>query len=131
MSNATPNVDDIARTLRLFVPNGDIGEIRVIGCGAPFGTYFPHDDIDDAAKFAATYSTTAKGTYVVMNRIDPALGTRPKLIDSNVLTKDADIIRRRHLLIDFDPSSPERGANDSATDAEKEAARLRMEECYE
>ena len=131
MSHTEANVGEIGRTLRLFIAPGDVGEIRVIGGTAPFGIFFPHDDIDKAAKLAASYSVTAKGVYVVLNRIDPALSTRPKLIDATVLTKDADIIRRHWLLIDFDPSSPERGANDSATDQEKEAARLRMEECFE
>ncbi len=124
----TTDHHEIARTLRLFVAPGDIGEMRVIGRGAPFGIYFKHDDIEAASQLAATYSLTAKGTYLVMNSIDSALGTRPRLIDTNTLTKDADIIRRNWLLMDFDPSSSGRGANDSATDAEKETARLRMEE---
>ena len=42
-------------------------------------------------------------------------------------TKDSDIVHRDWLLIDFDPHSPERGAEDSTTDEEKEVARLRME----
>ena len=130
MSDTTPNIAEIARTLRLFVAPDDVGEIRVIGRGAPFGVYFRRDQIDEAANLAAGF-TGAKGIYIVMNRLDPPMGTRPKLIDTNTLTKDADIIRRNWLLIDFDPSSPERGANDSATDIEKEAARLRMEECFE
>ena len=124
-------VCEIAKTLKLFVAAGDIGEIRVIGSGTPFGIYFRYEDIDQAAAQAANYSTTAKGVYLVMNRIDPALSDRPQLVEAHKLTTDADITRRLRLLIDFDPSSPERGANDSATDAEKEAARLKMEEVYE
>ena len=129
-NNHDPSIPEIARTLRLFVAPGDVGEIRVIGRGAPFGIYFDDDQIDEAANLAVGI-TGARGVYLVMNRLDSALGTRPKLTDSNVLTKDADIVRRCWLLIDFDPSSPERGANESATDAEKEAARERMEVCYE
>ncbi len=126
-------VSEIAKTLKLFVSAGDTGEVRVIGTAgcAPFGFYFGHDQIDQAADLAAEYSTTAKGVYVVMNRIDPALADRPQLVKTSTLTKDADIVRRTNLLIDFDPSSPDRGADDSSTDAEKEAARQRMEECYE
>lgn len=126
-------VSEIAKALPLFVAAGDTGEVRVIGTAgcAPFGFYFGHDQIDQAADLAAEYSTTAKGVYVVMNRIDPALADRPQLVKTSTLTKDADIVRRTNLLIDFDPSSPDRGADDSSTDAEKEAARQRMEECYE
>lgn len=126
-------VAENSATLRLFVAAGDIGEIRVIGTagGAPFGVYFSHEDIDQAAALAATYSTTSKGSYLVMNTIDSALCDRPQLVKTYKLTTDADITRRHWLLIDLDPSSPERGANDSATDAEKEAARKRMEEVFE
>ncbi len=133
LSDYTPQVTEITATLSLFVGHGDIGEIRVIGTdgGAPFGFYFTHEQIERAASQAAAYSVTAKGVYLVLNQIDDDLKARPKLIDANTLTKDADIVRRTNLLIDFDPSSPERGADDSATDAEKEAARQRMEECYE
>ena len=66
-----------------------------------------------------------------MNRIAPALSERPQLVKTYTLTSDEDITRRHHLLIDFDPNSPERGPNDSATDAEKESARLKMEAVYE
>jgi|GEM_PF-1700363 len=133
MTATSANTVEIARTLRLFVAPGDIGEVRVIGTegGAPFGFYFRHEDINQAAKQAATYSTTAKGCYLVMNRIGDELKSRPQLIDTKTLTKDADIVRRNWLLIDFDPTSPERAADDSATDAEKELARVRMEECQD
>ena len=124
-------VNEIAATLPHFVPAGYFGEIRVIGSGAPFGFYFGHDCIPQAAALAAEYSRTAKGVYFVMNRIAPALSERPQLVKTFTLTTDADIVRRIMLLIDFDPSSPERGTNDSATDAEKEAARLKMEEVFE
>lgn len=131
ITQAPVQVREIAKTLRLFVQPGDIGEIRVIGPGAAFGIYFTHEDIDQAAAQALDYSTTAKGVYLVMNRIAPALSDRPPLVKSQQLTKDADISRRVFLLIDFDPTSPKRGADDSSTDAEKEAARLKMEEVFE
>ena len=128
VTDTTPQVSEIAATLRLFVAAGDVGEIRVIGSGAPFGIFFSLDQIDKAATLAANYSKTAKGVYLVMNRLAPALASRPRLIKNTSLTKDADIARRQRVLIDFDPSSPDRGPNDSATDDEKEAARERMVE---
>ena len=129
--STTPDLNEITKALRQFVAIGDIGEIRVLGSGAPFGFYFSHDSIDKAAALAATYSKSARGIYIVMNRIGPALSDRPQLVKTYTLTTDEDITRRTELLLDFDPSSPERGADDSATDAEKEAARLKMEEVFE
>lgn len=36
-------VSEIAKTLKLFVAASDIGEIRVIGSGTPFGIFFRHE----------------------------------------------------------------------------------------
>ena len=126
------DVAEMAASLRLFVAPGGIGEVRVIGSGkSQFGFFFRHDEIDTAALHAATYNKKAKGVYVVMNRISTELADRPRLCKQFKLTTDENIAHRRNLMIDFDPSSAERGANDSATDAEKEAARKRMEEVFE
>lgn len=131
ITDTDAQVSEIATTLRLFVAPRGTGEIRVIGCGAPFGIFFRHDEIPKAAALAAKYSQTAKGCYLVMNPIAPALAERPQLVKTFTLTTDADIVHRNMLLIDFDPSSAERGSNDSATDAEKETARERMDEVFE
>ena len=128
------NVPEIARTMRLFVPPGQLGEVRIIPTsGGTSGFYFRFDQIEQAAQLAATFDRTAKGLYLVMNEIDPAtLGERKCLsIQSRDLTKDIDITRRRWVLIDFDPASPDRGANDSSTDDEKSSAMDVRETVYE
>ena len=117
------NAPEIARTMRLFVAPGQLGEVRIIQrTGGTLGFFFAFDQIDIAAKQAANFDTAkAKGLYLVMNEIDPAtLNGRGCLsIQKGDLTKDIDIRCRRWVLIDFDPASPDRGADDSATDAEK------------
>ena len=47
----------------IFVQTGDVGEIRVIGCGAPFGFFFRHDEIDQAAslEFFITWARQTLG----------------------------------------------------------------------
>ena len=119
--HATPtaDIDQIARTLRLFVPPRQIGEIRVIGHGT-YGYYFDHEEIHQAAEIAARESRTAKAVYVVMNRLAESLRDRARLARTTDLTKNTDIDRRTWLLIDFDPV---RAVEASSTDDEKEAAR--------
>ena len=128
------NVPEIARTMRLFVGPGQLGEVRIIPTsGGTSGFYFRFDQIEQAAQLAATFDPTAKGVYIVMNEIDPGtLNGRDCLsIQFSGLTKDIDIRCRRWVLIDFDPASPDRGANDSSTDDEKSAAMEVRETVYE
>ena len=129
------NAPEIARTMRLFVAPGKLGEVRIIRrTGGTMGFFFAFDQINIAATQAANFDTAkAKGLYLVMNEIDPATlnGRECLSIQNTDLTKDIDISRRRWVLIDFDPSSSDRGANDSATDAEKAAAMELREVVYE
>ena len=126
---------EIVRTLELFVEPDGVGELRAIGCGdrkRPVSIYFAGDELEEIALQAAEISATAKGVYVVMNRLPRELLERSPRINirrqnAREATKDADIVRRRWLLIDCDPHSPARGSDDSATDAEKHAAQARME----
>jgi len=116
------DIPEIERTLRLFVTPGNIGEVRVIPTtGSPCGFFFRHDQAYAAAELATTFDKTAKGVYVVMNDIDPAkfIDREMLTIQYSDLTKDSDIIRRRWILIDFDPK---RSSNVSSTDSEKTAA---------
>src|SRR5712691_8601836 len=133
-SNGRIDVNEIAATLRLFVPPGEIGEIRAFKDRIPKGGfYFDHTEIEQAAALAVKMNKTA-GVFLILNRIkpdDPDLNQRPRLRIIFELTKDENIVRRLWLLIDFDPTSPERGAEDSSTDAEKEVARQRMNDCYD
>lgn len=133
----TPPADvaEIARTLRLFGGPGQLGEVRIIPpdkSQSPRGFFFWHEEIDQAARLAAKHDPKSKGIYVVMNEIDPAiLDGRKTLEILHSLTKDADITKRQFILIDFDPTSPDRGADDSSTDEEKTAAIELREVVYE
>lgn len=116
---------EFARTMKLFVGPGQFGEVRVIQkSGGTSGFFFRFDEIDAAAELAATFDSSAKGIYIVMNEINSATldGRDTLTILFGGLTKDAHITRRRWILIDFDPASPERGPEDSSTDDEKSAA---------
>lgn len=125
MTTPQANINEIVRSMKLFVGPGQLGEVRIIQkSGGTSGFYFGFDEIDEAAQLAATFDSTAKGIYLVMNEINPATldGRDTLTILFSGLTKDSNITRRGWLLIDFDPSSQERGADDSATDDEKSAA---------
>ena len=127
--DTTKQVSEIAATLPHFVPAGYFGEIRAFKNRTPKGGfYFDATQIEQAARLAASINATA-GVFLILNRIkldDPVLNERPRLKTIFELTKDEDISRRIRLLIDLDPHSAERGADDASTDAEKESARLRM-----
>ena len=101
----------IARTLRTLIPKSEIVEIRALGCRLRNGHsvtaagYF--DDFELAAteigKLDAQYRPT--GIYWTLNRINPACMARYANrfeISPKQTTTDADIVRRRWLLIDVD-----------------------------
>ena len=130
---AAVDLQEIARTLRMFVQPGGIGEVRVGEYNGikRFGVYFDYDQIDEVTRMITDYSQTAKAVHVVMNELVAETldgRPRPRLTQVFVLTRNIDVARRRWLLIDFDPQSPERG-KDSATNAEKTVALARMRAC--
>ncbi len=132
ISQLQADLEQVEQSLRLSVAPNGLGEIRVIGqSGGPYGYYFGYDQIPQAVRIAARDTQTAKGVYFVFNELSAQLGDRPRLTRTYTLTKDVDIARRRLVLIDLDPSSAERGPEDSSTDMEKEAARETMELVYE
>lgn len=125
-----PDLKEIEASLRLFVHPGGIGEVRVICEPGSHGYYFNYDEIPKVARIVARDSRTARGIYVVMNELGDSVRDREPLKKSRKLTKDRDISRRWFILIDFDPSSPDRGA-DSATGGEKRASFWLMDAVYE
>jgi hypothetical protein len=97
---------------------GDIHEVRIpkAGRGGTIAGYF--DDPDRMADAVLGIDGTVPGVYVTMNPCNPALLARAanRLQGRvQVTTSDADIVRRRWLLIDFDPVRP---AGISSTDRE-------------
>ena len=85
------------------------------------------DDYAKAAECAAT--TKASGIYFTLNELDKSLLARAanRMKTSAVSTADANITRRRWMLVDLDAERP---AGISATDAEKEAALAKAREIY-
>ena len=98
-------------------------ELRIVGVDGRKRVdsgYF--DDIELLAQAAGRYDNRAPGIYTTLNEVDPALFARSanKMQQgASNLTGDADIVRRRWLLVDLDPKRP---GGISSTDAQHRAA---------
>jgi len=111
---------------RMFAP-GQVIEIRVIdaverGYSKTYSGYF--DDLQLAAKAAASFSGRAPAVYVTMNPVNPDLLSRAynrmkEMGKKDQTTSDPNIIRLNWLLVDTDP---DRIAGISSTDEEHEQA---------
>jgi hypothetical protein len=118
---------DIRQSLELLHSSGDVFEIRILdACGRPRGVdagYF--NDLDAAAEAAAgADSAGSSGVYVTLNPVVPALLARAnnRLVQRpKHTTGDAEIARRRWLLLDIDPDRP---AGIAATEDERQAAMI-------
>jgi hypothetical protein len=122
----TTDIEMVERAMRYFVAQGQLGEVRILSKqGKSSGFFFYHEEISLAAQLAAEHDLNSKGIYLVMNKIDPAVlaGRRTLDILHHNLTREVNIVRRKHLLIDCDPSSSERDPGDSSTDDEKSHSR--------
>jgi hypothetical protein len=108
LSPTTPR-DEILRTCRLLMASGNVHEVRIPKAGRR-GTitgYF--DDAERLANVVVAIDGTVPGIYLTLNPCNPALLARAanRLQEhAQVTTSDADILRRRWLLIDFDPVRP-------------------------
>jgi hypothetical protein len=137
--NRTPAADlaEIRRGLQVYCQQGLVYELRALGTGiegkgVTFGYY---DDLDRMAEDVASLSGKARGIYFTPNPVNPDLlqhspNHLKRFIRSNLeegnqgnaLTYDADIMRRRWLLVDFDPVRSNGIKGSPATDAEEQAA---------
>ena len=129
-------VENIATWLRALLPSDpqSVFEIRALGCSTADyrrphnrGGYFSVASIDAAADAAAylTRTASARGVYFTLNPLSPSLlSRRANRVD--VLTRDdsmagdADVLSRRWLLIDCDPT---RAGGISSSNAEHDAAK--------
>jgi hypothetical protein len=132
-SEQQADVAEIRRALDLLTVPGGVFEIRALklpGRGKPLTAAGYFLDLDKAAQAAAVLDRRkAGGVYLVLNEITPALLARSPEQTTDHLdqtTSDGDIIRRRWLPLDFDPSRP---AGISSTDAEHNAAQQAAERC--
>ena len=123
-----PPSDDVGEFLELLHPEG-VYEIRIISTPSSKGGtfrrnasgYFSRHDV--AAKEVTKWARMEPpGIYCTLNPVNPSLLARSvNKIQFNPkhTTTDADILRRRWLLIDIDPKRP---SGMSATDTEKQKA---------
>jgi Protein of unknown function (DUF3987) len=121
----------ILEALTLLMEPGGVVELRALDVSTP--TYRrPHTVsgyFDDRAKLAEAAASLrgAKGIYITLNPVNPALLARAAnrlriMGPKDASTSDADIVRRHWLPIDGDPVKP---AGIAATAAEHEAALCR------
>ena len=113
---AGSRVTDIESAIRLLVAPGDVYEIRSPNCPqrrggqfkATFAGYF--DNATDGAKWARQIGLTQPaGIYLTLNPVDPSLlarSTNKAEFRAKHTTTDADIVRRRWLLVDIDSVRP-------------------------
>lgn len=116
--------EHIKRGIEAMYRGGDTVEMRVPK-GGKKGTisgYF--NDFDMLAAEIARHSGQYEGIYCTMNPVDPALLSRAHNRTKEWMretTTDSQIVRRRHLCLDFDPVRP---AGISSTEQEKSSAKV-------
>ncbi len=121
----------LAALAALFDPS-DVIELRSFARGRKRtdAGYFDGEHREALADAAVRLNAAGAAVYVTLNRIDPQLlGRYCNRIEpyAKTTTSDANVIRRRWLLIDLDPV---RLADTSATDAQVQAAREAAAKCY-
>ncbi|MGI9253312.1 MAG: hypothetical protein ACR2J8_06170, partial [Thermomicrobiales bacterium] len=123
-----PKSSEIAAFWRAVAAPGDVHEVRVPKTrkgprrwyGVVSGYFDDGSALVDALENAD--GRDAEGIYLTLNPVNPALLARANnrlQAGRPVTTQDADVLRRRHLLIDIDPARP---AGISATAGEQAAA---------
>ena len=93
--------------------------------------YFDGAHRADLARAAVGLNKHGAAVYVTLNAVDPQLlGRYANRVEqyANATTTDANIARRRWILIDLDPVRPK---DTAATDAQVQAARAAMIACAE
>jgi hypothetical protein len=135
--NALFDETEIKKALQAIIRTGGVFEIRALEAQLPenkwrsgiVSGYF--DNPDDCVKQLKRI-VKAKGIYVTMNSVNPALLARRvnrlEYAKPDELTKDHEILVRHWLLIDIDPERP---TGVSASDAEKELAHERAQQIYQ
>lgn len=102
----------IAESLAVLIEPDSTAELRVLfEDKPPIVRHYKAGDRPRMARDAIKLGRGAKGTYFLMNPLPPDW--------SGGTAKDSDIVRRRWLLVDFDPK---RSGTVSSTDAEKALA---------
>ena len=127
---------EVRKTLSRIVKSGGVFEIRALDAKLSgnyrTGTISGYFDNPGACISELGNLTEAKGIYVTLNPVNPALlarcANRLAYAEKNATTNDQHILQRRWLLLDLDPDRP---SGISASDAEKEAAHKKAREIYD
>ena len=109
----------------VFKADRPLTEFRILGRNKTFSGYFT--DIEKAIPFLRNYD--GYGIYATFNEVKESCYGRTQcdqIVDRpKSTTNDADIERRRYILIDFDPERP---SDTNASDEEKKTAMDRMKQ---
>jgi hypothetical protein len=108
LSQATPR-EEILRTCRLLMASGDVHEVRIpkAGRSGTIAGYF--DDAERLCDAVLDVDGKVPGIYLTLNPCNPVLLARAAnrlQVRAQITTSDINILRRRWLLIDFDPVRP-------------------------
>jgi putative DNA primase/helicase len=119
-----PLARQVTGWLRLLVGDGQAVELRALNVASPGGArltwsgFFAPDALGLMAEQALELTADAEGVYVTVNPLDPSLLARRynRVEVARDTSADADVVRRRWLLVDADPV---RKSGISATNEEK------------
>jgi hypothetical protein len=117
-ATAVPPPTDLERFIEVLWRPGDVREVRI-----PEGRSVDSGYFDDPAVLVAAVQPLdgRNNAYITVNPVDPALLARSanRIKSARSTTSDAQVIQRRWLPIDIDPTRP---SGISASEAEREAA---------
>ncbi|MGZ4926350.1 MAG: DNA primase family protein, partial [Halobacteriota archaeon] len=119
---------EITKTLSTLFSDGDVIELRILSNGRVGSGYYTDRQalIDEVIRLEARKNANYQ-YYITLNELMPDVQHRRSGLkwgaEAHPTTTDADVIRRRWLLLDFDP---ERATGISATDEEKARAYAAM-----
>ena len=126
----TPDQAAILDALAVLFTSGDVIELRAFQKGRKRtdAGYFDASHWSQLAEHAVRLSASGAAVYVTLNPVDPQLLSRySNRIETyaSAATNDKQVTCRRWLLIDIDPTRP---SGTSATDAQFEAAKDKVQE---
>lgn len=117
-------MSDMVEYLKLFVDPSSVTELRAFGDGQAIHGTFDHANLDVMAK-CATELANCRGVYFLPNPI--SLEATNRLVNGGKCATDADVIRRRWVLVDIDPVRPK---DSNATQAERDSAWRVTKNCH-
>lgn len=114
---------EMLECLKIFVEPGSVTELRAFGDATYHGT-FDHAHLGEMARIAGEMSS-CRGVYFLPNPI--SLTATNRIATSGKCATDADVVRRRWVLIDIDPERPK---DTNATQSERDAAWRVAKNCH-